>query len=105
LFIEDTKLILTTKGRKEETKREYYTNGKADFANIPFVVLINRGSASASEIVSGALQDFKRSLIIGSNTFGKGSVQSIIPLPDGTALRLTIAKYYLPSGADNKSFK
>ncbi|MDR1104599.1 MAG: S41 family peptidase [Endomicrobium sp.] len=98
LFIEDTKLVLTTKGRKEETKREYYTNGKADFADIPFVVLINRGSASASEIISGALQDFRRSLIIGSNTFGKGSVQTVIPLPDGTALRLTIAKYYLPSG-------
>jgi carboxyl-terminal processing protease len=98
LFIEDTKLVLTTKGRKEETKREYYTNGKANFVDIPFVVLINSGSASASEIVSGALQDFRRSLIIGSNTFGKGSVQTVIPLPDGTALRLPIDKYYLPSG-------
>jgi carboxyl-terminal processing protease len=91
-------LFLQPKGVKEETKREYYTNGKAGFSDIPFIVLVNRGSGSASEIVSGALQDFKRALIIGSNTFGKGSVQTAIPLPDGTALRLTIAKYYLPSG-------
>ena len=71
------------------------------------IILINRGSASAAEIVTGTLQDYKRALIIGSNSFGKGSVQTILPLSGGNALRLTIAKYYLPSGrnithSDNK---
>jgi carboxyl-terminal processing protease len=98
LFIQDVHLTLTTKGRTEENKKEYFTSGNALFPDIPFIILVNRGSASASEIVSGAMQDFKRALIVGSNTFGKGSVQTIIPLSDGTALRLTIAKYYLPSG-------
>jgi carboxyl-terminal processing protease len=79
-------------------KEEYFTDGNGEFADIPFVILVNKGSASASEIVSGAMQDFRRALIIGGNTFGKGSVQTVMPLPDGTALRLTIAKYYLPSG-------
>jgi len=98
LFIKDAHLALTTKGRTEENKKEYFTSGNAAFPDVPIVILVNRGSASASEIVSGAMQDFKRALIIGGNTFGKGSVQTIIPLSDGTALRLTIAKYYLPSG-------
>jgi len=98
LFIKDATLALTTKGRTEENKKEYFTSGNALFPDIPLAVLVNRGSASASEILSGALQDFKRALIVGNNTFGKGSVQTIIPLSDGTALRLTIAKYYLPSG-------
>jgi carboxyl-terminal processing protease len=98
LFVKDSALALTTKGRTEENKKEYFTSGNALFADIPFVILVNRGSASASEIVSGAMQDFQRALIVGSNTFGKGSVQTVIPLSDGTALRLTIAKYYLPSG-------
>jgi carboxyl-terminal processing protease len=79
-------------------KREYFTSGAVQFEKFPLIILVNRGSASSSEIVTGALQDFKRALIMGANTFGKGSVQTIIPLSDGTALRLTIAKYYLPSG-------
>ncbi|AKL97513.1 S41 family peptidase [Endomicrobium proavitum] len=97
-FVKEKTLALTTRGRVEGSEKKYYTHGVAEFADIPFIILVNRGSASASEIVSGAFQDFKRALIIGQNTFGKGSVQTIFPLSDGTALRLTIAKYYLPSG-------
>ncbi|MDR1523063.1 MAG: S41 family peptidase [Endomicrobium sp.] len=98
MFVSERRLVLTTKGKIEETKTEYFTNGGGLFFDLPVVILINRGSASASEIVSGVMQDFKRALIVGSNTFGKGSMQTIFPLSDGTALRLTTAKYYLPSG-------
>ena len=110
MFLKEPTLILTTKGRVEEMKKEYFSKGRGEHTDIPFIILVNRGSASASEIVSGAMQDLKRALIIGSHTFGKGSVQTVIPLSDGSALRLTIARYYLPSGRpivhfDNKNAK
>ena len=73
-------------------------SGEGSCLNLPVVILVNRGSASGSEIVAGAMQDHKRGLIIGSETFGKASVQSVIPLMDESALRLTTARYYTPSG-------
>ena len=98
LFLNDDKMIVYTKGRKPENYQEFRADGKAPYETLPLVVLINRYSASASEILSGAMQDDKRAVIIGERSFGKASVQQIIPLSDGSALRLTIAKYYTPSG-------
>ncbi len=90
--------IVSTRGR-DKNDIKIYTARKGDVLNgKPLIVLINRGSASASEIVSGALKDHKRAILLGEKTFGKGSVQSIIPLKGNGALRLTTAKYYLPSG-------
>jgi carboxyl-terminal processing protease len=90
--------IVSTKSRKEEENRKWFAK-KGDLINgKTLVVLINYGSASAAEIVAGALKDHKRAILIGENTYGKGSVQSIIPLNNNGAIRLTISKYYLPSG-------
>jgi len=98
LFLTDNKMIVYTKGRKAENYQEFRANGDSPYGNLPMVILINRYSASASEIVSGAMQDNKRAVIVGERSFGKASVQSMIPLSDKSALRLTIAKYYTPSG-------
>ena len=98
LFLPDGKMIVYTKGRKKEYYQEFKTSGNPVYGDIPMAVLVNQGSASASEIVSGALQDNGRAFIVGQRTFGKASVQQVIPLSGGAGLRLTIAKYYTPSG-------
>lgn len=94
----DSGVIVSQKGRKESDNEIYSASSSKTLTKVPLVVLINNGSASASEIVSGALQDHKRAILIGQNTFGKGSVQVVLPVSDKEALKLTIARYYLPSG-------
>ena len=96
-FLNDGEIV-STRGRKKRENRKFFAKSGDKINGKPLIVLINGGSASASEIVAGALQDQKRAILLGETTFGKGSVQSIIPLKNKGAIRLTISKYYLPSG-------
>ena len=96
-FLDDGEIV-STRGRKSRENRKFFAKKGDQIRGKPLLVLINNGSASAAEIVAGALQDHKRAILLGEKTYGKGSVQSIIPLENKGAIRLTISKYYLPSG-------
>ena len=96
-FLNDGEIV-STKGRKLIENRRFFAKKGDKLKGKPLIVLINGGSASASEIVAGALKDHKRAITLGEKTYGKGSVQSILPLSDGGGIRITVSKYYLPSG-------
>ena len=97
-FVQDGQMIVYTEGREKDSKMQFTARKGGKEPNYPIVVVINGGSASASEIVAGALQDHRRAIILGTQSFGKGSVQTIIPLSDDSGLRLTTARYYTPKG-------
>jgi carboxyl-terminal processing protease len=97
LFLSQGKLVFT-KGKVKQAKMDFHAKDEKSDIKVPMVVLVNAGTASASEIVAGAIQDHQRGLIVGVPSFGKGSVQTVIPLPDGAGIKLTTAKYYTPKG-------
>ncbi|SFV68309.1 Carboxyl-terminal protease [hydrothermal vent metagenome] len=96
-FVDDG-IVVSQKGRRKDEDKVYYAHKSNTLTKVPLVVLVNGGSASASEIVSGSLQDHKRAVLVGENTFGKGSVQVVLPISKTEAIKLTIARYYLPTG-------
>jgi len=98
ILVGENKLIVYTKGRTPDQNLQKISPEKTHSIQVPLVILINKGSASGSEIVAGSVQDYKKGVIVGETSFGKGSVQSLIPLKDGSALRLTTAHYYTPKG-------
>lgn len=97
-FIEKGKMVVYIKGRKPSQNLDFISNSAHPILNLPMAILINEGSASGSEIVAGCLKDYRRAIIVGTKSFGKGSVQTVIPLSDGSALRLTTSKYFTPLG-------